>query len=1053
MQAILSIRLFGNFDLRSGETLLPDLGSARAESLLAYLILNADAPQPRQHVAFRLWPDSSESQARTNLRHVLHDLRRALPDADRYLDVQSRTLRWKPGLPVWLDVAEFDAAIRRAERAAMESPAPAQAETTIAALRDATTLYRGDLLETCYDEWLNGRRDAYTKRFLASLDRLARLLEERREYSEALVHVERLLQHEPLREDAWRLLMRLRDARGDRAGALHAYHTCVATLERELGVLPTEDTRKEYEALLRGGTERVRGATEAPRDEARHRTAAAPLVGRADEWARLTSLWRVIEAGQSGFLLVTGEAGVGKTRLIEELRDWAGLRGAVTAAARSYAAEGSLPYAPVIAWLRAPRLEQAVGRLAHPHRTELGRLLPELLAQSPDLVPPPPLPEDALRPRLFDAAAHALSLADGPLLLLIDDIQWCDHETSRFLHYLLRRAAATPLLVAATARTEDAERQPLAELRLGLQTLGLVSEVTLDRLSRAATADLAAALTSRPLDRDASDALFRETDGNPLFIVEAVRAGWQPGAHAVDALTPKVHAVIASRLGQLSDAARSLVGVAATVGRDFTPDTLGYAGELSADAVAQGLDELWRTRILRETNTGAYDFTHDKIREVAYLTLSPPVRRQNHLRAALALKRLRARDLDAVSGQIAAHYDRAGVTEEALSWYEAAAEASQRLHASQEAARLLTRALELVRALTVSPERRARELAILTAMLTPLASAHGFASTRVAEAQQAAMELARVLDVELPSPVLRSLAISSLSRDEFEVAWRYGEQLRGRGESDGDDALLVEGEYVLGISAFWQGELDAARRHFEKAVAGYRPNRRSSHLLRYWLDPQVVSLSRLGNTWWFLGDPVAACKARDDALALATDIGHEPTRRTALVFATILALDMGDAEHVRRYAAELYAGLHDDDARPTRMSARTFRAYVSVLDGDVRRGIDEIRAALDELSEGGHAPGQRAVVARLLTAAYEAARDAPGRLAAAEQALALGGPRVWEAEAHRSRGECLAELGAAPDDVLAAFERAIAVARRQGARMLEQRAIAARDRYLIVRSD
>lgn len=1052
MQAILSIRLFGNFELRSGETPLPDLGSARAESLLAYLILNGDAPQPRQQVAFRLWPDSSESQARTNLRHVLHDLRRALPDADRYLDVRPRTLQWKPALSVWLDAAEFDAAIRRAERAATESPAPLQAETQVAALREATTLYRGGLLETCYDEWLNGRRDAYRTRFLTSLDRLARLLEERREYSEALVHLERLLHHEPLREDTWRLLMRLRDARGDRAGALHAYYTCVATLERELGVPPTEQTRSDYEALLRGGAERARGETDAPHGEARHRTAAPPLVGRADEWARLTALWRTIEQGQARFLLVMGEAGVGKTRLIEELREWAALRGAVTADARSYAAEGSLPYAPVIAWLRAPRLEQAAARLARPHQAELSRLLPELLARSPDLVPPPPLPEDALRPRLFDAAAQAFSLADGPLLLVIDDIQWSDHETSRLLHYLLRRAATTPLLIAATARAEDVERQPLAELRLGLQALGLVTEVTLDRLSRAATADLAAALTSQPLDRDASDALFRETEGNPLFIVEAVRAGWQPGAHAVDALTPKVHAVIVSRLGQLSDAARSLVGVAATLGRDFTPDTLAQAGELSTDAVARSLDELWRTRILRETNAGAYDFTHDKIREVAYLALSPPARRQNHLRAALALKRLRARDPDAVSGQIAAHYDRAGVAEEALSWYEAAAEASQRLHASQEAARMLTRALELVRSLPRSPEQHSRELAILTAMLTPLASAHGFASSQVAEAEQAVMDLVRVLDVELPSPVIRSLAISNLSRDEFDVARRYGEQLRARGEADGDDALLVEGEYVLGIAAFWQGELDAARRHFEKAVAGYRPNRRSSHLLRYWLDPQVVSLSRLGNTLWFLGDPVAAGKARDDALALASDIGHEPTRRTALVFATILALDMGDTDRVRRYAADLHAGLTDDDARPTRMSARTFRAYVRVLDGDVQPGIDEIRAALNELSEGGHAPGQRAVIARLLTAAHEAARDTRGRLAAAEQALSIGGPRLWESEAHRARAESLAELGAARDDVLAAFECAIAVAQRQGARMLEQRAMAARDRYLIVLS-
>src|SRR5918997_1317175 len=122
---VLSIRLFGALDLRYGDRLLSPLASARAETLLAYLVLHRDAAQARQHLAFLLWPDSSEAQARTNLRHLLHDLRRALPDADRFLDVTPRTLRWRPDANCWLDVAAFDQALARASASGTGDPLPA----------------------------------------------------------------------------------------------------------------------------------------------------------------------------------------------------------------------------------------------------------------------------------------------------------------------------------------------------------------------------------------------------------------------------------------------------------------------------------------------------------------------------------------------------------------------------------------------------------------------------------------------------------------------------------------------------------------------------------------------------------------------------------------------------------------------------------------------------------------------------------------------------------------------------------------------------------------
>jgi tetratricopeptide (TPR) repeat protein len=652
------------------------------------------------------------------------------------------------------------------------------------------------------------------------------------------------------------------------------------------------------------------------------------------------------------------------------------------------------------------------------------------------------LPADEQRQRLFGAAARLLRLGGKPLLLLADDIQWCDHETLRFIHYLLRTEPNAPILVAATARSEEMDgRGPLLDLVRALRQLGVLVELSLDRLTREATGDLASALSARPLGSDETEVLFRETAGNPLFVVESVRAGWQSGDRSRGGPSAKVQNVIASRLDGLSAEARTVLETAAAIGRDFTLDVITPAAGLSADAVAHALDELWKRRLVREHDPGVYDFSHDKIRDVAYRALTPPRRRLLHRKAAETLARARGHTTDTVSGQVAAHYDRAGEIDQAITWYEAAAEASQKLCASAEAVRLLTRALELLERLPATPERGSRELAMLTSLLVPVSSVEGFASSRLGAIQARIVELARELRVEVPAEVLRSQAIISLIRDDFAAARGYGERLRARGLADRDDALQVEGEYVLGIACFWKGELEAARSHFERAVREYRAERRQAHVLRYALDPQVICLSRLGNTLWFLGDTAGAYRARDDALALAARIGHEPSRRVALVFSALLSIELDELDRLREDVAELEAGDAELDLLPSRLNRRVYRAYLRARDGDVEGGIATIRAALEELGGPGHAPGQRAAMARVLLAAHDTAGNAAAKLDAAERLVAMGGAAsLWEAEAHRVRAEALAELGASVPQVVAALDRAIAVARRQGARAIERRA-------------
>jgi DNA-binding SARP family transcriptional activator len=1023
---VLTIRLFGTLDLRYGERLLSPLASARAETLLAYLVLHRDTPQSRQRLAFTLWPDSSEAQALTNLRHVLHDLRRALPDADRFIDVTARTLRWQTDAPYWLDVAIFEEALARARDGA--------ADGGLAALREAVAVYAGDLLDGCYDDWLLAQREHLRMRYLEALERLATLLAERGDHVEATAFAERLIHDDPLNERAYRLLMRLHAASGQLARALQTYHLCSATLERELGVEPSPATRAAYEALLpaeRGGAAPDEAVQTIP-------TGGLSLVGRAGEWARLTTLWRETRQGRAQVVLLSGEPGVGKTRLAEELRSWCARSGAVTAEARSYASEGAMAYGPLISWLRSPAITARLSRLDRRHLAALAPLLPDLIP-SPSSVLPESGPDPEQRRRLFEAAAHALLAAGGPLLLVADDLQWWDPETLQFLHYLVRIEPRFPLLVAATARQEEIDpTHPLNALMAGLHALERFTEIEVGRLTRDETVMLAEQLADDHIGEEAAERLFSESEGNPLFVVETVRAGWTADGKT-GRISPRVQAVIATRLAQLSAPARGLVGLAATIGREFTPEVLAQAGEADEETLVRSLDELWRRRIVRELGPYAYDFSHDKIREVAYLTLSPVQRRHHHGAVARALERLYAGDLDAVSGQIAAHCERAGQLGAAIDWYRRAAEAAQRLHASAEAARLLDRALDLLRLLPETSERGRREIAILAALPAVLGMAEGFASLRLADVHRRALELASTLGVELPPPLLRSLAITSLSQSDFARAQWFGQQLHARGEHNADDVLLVESDYVLGIAAFWQGELVVARRRFAAAVERYRPDFRRAHLFQYGLDPKAICLSRLGNTLWFLGYPEAAVQARDAALTLADEIAHPFTKATVLVFASMLALDLRDPERVGEYAAALIAELGDRAGLPARLHAEALAGYSDVLDGRPTAGIARIQRALAETRGADHAPGHRASWMRVLLEACAVAGDARTGLAAAERAIGLD-VSLWEAESRRLRAEFLAALDAPQDEIEAELERALQTARHQGARALELRA-------------
>jgi len=693
----LHIHLLGGFSLVSDETPITSVEWPRLQSLLTYLVLHRHSRQSRTHLASLLWPDSTETQAHTNLRTLLTRLRHALPNADTFLHTDRYGLQWQSQPPhaSWtLDVLDFEQAVAHAEQA--QEPRASRL-----ALEEAVALYHGDLLPGCYDEWILPERDRLQQTFLKALERLIELQEEERDYDAAINTARHLLGNDPLHEATYRHLMSLYVSSGDPASALRIYYTCASILERELATEPSPATQEVYARLMQ------QSASSAPLAAAQTPlVAAAPLVGRAHEWALLEKAWQHAVAGRPHFVLLSGEVGIGKTRLAEELLGWVERQGLSTASARCYAAEGEASYTPVAAWLRAESLRRSLWALAALWLTEVARVVPEILLERPDLPSPGPLTESWQYQRFRQALARAILGAHQPLLLLLDDLQWCDQETLAWLHYLLRFDPQAHCLLIATVRSEEVDSaHPLESVLASMRRAGQVSEIPLGPLDATNTSLLAGSIIRQDLGQEASATLYQETEGNPLFVVETVRMGLSgergtihrstgktPAASGAT-LPPTVQSVIAARLAQLSPLARELVSIAAVIGRAFTWSVLAQASRLDEEMLVRGLDELWRKRIVREQGEDGYDFSHDKLRAVAYAGLSTARRRLLHRRVAETLEALYADGLDPVSGQIAAHLEQADRIEQAITYYRRAAEAARKLSANEEALALYKRAL------------------------------------------------------------------------------------------------------------------------------------------------------------------------------------------------------------------------------------------------------------------------------------------------------------------------------------------------------------------------
>jgi DNA-binding SARP family transcriptional activator len=682
---VFQMRLLGGFSLIYSGIPITGVNAERLQALLVYLVLHCTTPQLRQQVAIQLWTDATEPEAKASLRRRLHELRQLLPHSDQFLYVNAKTVHWKADAPYELDVAEFKMAIAQAKLAQQMG----QTDRARQALEKAVVLYQGDLFPGCYDNWLIAEREQLQQQALHSVDSLITLLSEQGETAAALDHAQQLLRLDPLCETAYCHLMRLYARTGDRASALRIYHQCMTLLREELGINPSPSTCKLYEQILsldEIDSTTTKHVTVVPAQRFSDvpfvststtlSSTSLPLIGRNSEWTMLQQ-WLVEGQTQttSKLMLILGESGIGKTRLLEELAQQVRAAGKYVLWGQGFEAEMLRPYG---AWIDAFR---SIG--AHEFLAEMAALLNDSITTHQTLD----------RGRLFDATVQfmmQLAAKNTPVLVVLDDIQWIDEASIAFLHYIARLLQPVPVLFACTARKRElADNQAVYKFLQACYRENWVQTQELQPLDREQTAKLAQTI-GVTVD---GDRVFTDSGGNPLFALEIARALSQAEASYSDNL----ETLIQGRLFRLDETARDLVPWAAALGRSFNPTTLAQVTDYSLPKLLTAIEQLEQHGIIRPGNLSSgetdYDFVHDIVRQVAYQQLSEPRRRLIHQHIAQALNAFNSAN-SALINDVAHHATLANDHPLAASASLLAAERCLRLFAYTEAAELAQRGIQ-----------------------------------------------------------------------------------------------------------------------------------------------------------------------------------------------------------------------------------------------------------------------------------------------------------------------------------------------------------------------
>ncbi len=997
--------------------------SSRAVALIAYLVAHAGAPQTRQRISLLFWPDSTDAQALTNLRRELHHVRQVLGDQPS-LVVTSTDLSWRD-----TDTSKVDLRTFQTERAmALAAAADGDEQSVISHGAAAIASYGGEFLPGSYDDWILELREELLRECVDLCALVCRTQTRCGDLAAAVATARRRIALEPLEESGYRTLMELQADLGDRAGAVSTYHHCASVLERELGMIPDQATRNTLQRLLVPQQRDDAPPVPLPADPAIGRLGpgATQLVGRTRELAGLEEAWQAAAAGQPRITMVRGGAGVGKTRLVNEVAELARLQGAVVAVAQCFGTSGRLALAPVADWLRNPAIQSGLSELDPVFRAEVARLTPSAGARDGGDASMRAMVDAWQGQRFFEGLARALLAVRRPMLLVLDNVQWCDQETLAFIAFFLGLAPEAPLMVAATRRDDglDEDRE-LLEWTVRMRASGRLTEIALSPLDPSDTGLLAAAVGGPALQAPDAELMQAMTGGFPLYVIETVRAMAGPGG----ALQPSADlaGVLRNRLEQASPMAREIAGLASAVGRDFGLDLLTEASDLEADEVVRAVDELWGRRILHELSDG-YDFSHDLLRESAYEQVSPPRRWLLHRRLAQGLELLHADNTDAVSAQLAEQYARGGRAERAVSYYRRAAEVASERFAHMEAIRLLRESHRLTHGQPRGKTRDRQELAILEAMAAPVTAQLGYAAPGLERVLERTVVVAERLGrkesvVEALFGLWTTRFVQGRMADSYDGAVRSLELATPGSEQAGGAHFGIAG------SAFALGRPVEAIKHFDQAAelnsGGEKPWSIGTR-------PDVLGQAFHAHAQWLLG---RSDDARDTAIRVvevARDAEHPFSLAVALAYSGVTHQMLEDEVGLRLAVDEL-CDLCE------RYEFAYYREWAMILSGWTRpgvKGFELVRRGVDNLKAAGSFARMPYWLSLLADLQRIHGEDAAA-MASLDAAVASGHARGdvwWLPEVMRKRAAF--EEG---DARIARLRSALALASRQGSVALIQR--------------
>ena len=713
----LRISTLGPFTIQRDEEEIPTSawGSQQTRTILKVLLTRRNHVISADQLVDILWPNDDPDTARNRLHVRISQLRRALDPGNpsAYVLTHKGGYRFNPEADCWIDTVEFEARAQWGRQCQECENLP----EAITSYETACALYRGDFLEEdLYEDWTLAERERLRERFLMVLTELAECYARQGRYRRAIALCRRVLAVDACRETVYARLMLYHYHAGEQSQALRMYEHCCQTLADEMGVEPLPQTTALYKQLLQQNTSAGECYPEPVYEkhlaETPYSLSQIPFVGREKEYTRLVaSIQRSIDS-KGRLVLISGKAGTGKTRLVQEALGYARRQKAQVLEGRCFELESSLSYQPFVQALRSylPQADpEHLGRIPNLWLAETMTLLPELGELFPNLSPNAPLPPEHRRNRLFEGIAQFVIHISRqvPVVVFIDDLHWAGRPSLELIHYVVRHVATERALFIGTFRSEELiEGHPLNEFLRGVNKERTLAQIELRPLSEEAVTALIVQIAHSPSEISRfAQRVYSETEGNPLFITATLQDLFERNVLRIDeagkwlfdddaltadrdelAIPPTIQEVIGARLSRLNKASRRLLATASVIGQEFSPNTLQQVSGYADDELLETLDDLQCRRLIQEgAEEHEYRFDHSKVREIAYANLDTPQRAVLHRKVGQALEDQHRENLEKVAERLTQHFRLAGEPSQTIKYTIMAGQEALRTCAHREA--------------------------------------------------------------------------------------------------------------------------------------------------------------------------------------------------------------------------------------------------------------------------------------------------------------------------------------------------------------------------------